>query len=150
MFQHLLESGPWARRRSRWTIVSGSAHAAAIATAGALTMPNSSPTVERVPLPDLVFKVPVRSPTPRVPVAQPRPGSSTRWPAPLDIRITIPFVPAVRLQVDRGFEPPIGETFGSGLGEMPAAGPIPRDQVHSVRHVDREVLALRNNPRPAY
>jgi protein TonB len=150
MFHHLLESGPRARCRSSWTIVSGSAHAAAIAVAVALTMPNASPTVERVSLPELVFKVPVSPPTPPAPIAQPSPPDGVRWPTPLDIRITIPFVPAVRLQVDRGFEPPIGETFGSALSDRPAAGPIPRDQVHSIQHVDREVVPRHNNARPAY
>jgi protein TonB len=149
MFQHLIESGPRSARRSSWTIVSGGVHASVIAAAVAFTMPNAVPTVERLTLPDDLVFVPVQPPQVARP-SDPTRGLPRRWPTPLDVQIDAPVVPTMIFELDRKFDPPVAAAFGNLLPEIVPAEAMPRNQVHSIRHVDREVVPLPNNPRPAY
>jgi protein TonB len=151
MLHVLLESGaPRHSPRAGWTLASVLTHAALVSTAVALTVRRTTPDIERVPLPDVIYIAPPsRGPaqtTPREPRA-PRIASLRDIP-PFTVPTVAPFrstsvIDASVLVDPSAFGPGVSTASGDPEG-------TPRDGVHTANTVDRFVVPRADNPRPEY
>lgn len=150
MLHVLLESS--GRRHSRpagWTLTSVAIHAALIAAAVALTLRETRPDVERIPLAPIIYT----SPRPMAPA----PATSTASQSTV-ISDPLPSLPVLRVPVvpPMGIPPITGNPridvteFGTGVAPNTGGNPGPASGIHTVATVDRIVMPRADNPSPDY